>query len=54
MGLLGDLLSIPLRIANAPLRAVEDLVGIGEDGEDERIISKPLDALADELEDVDE
>jgi hypothetical protein len=53
MGFIGDLLSIPVRIVNAPIRALEDVFNEA-DGNDERFFSAPLDALADELEDVDE
>ena len=54
MGLLGDLLSLPVRIINAPIRAIEDTAGCEGDDDDCRILSRPLDALADELKDVDE
>jgi len=55
MGLLGDLLSLPVRIVNVPIRAVENLCNGGDPmPEDERIFSKPLDVLADEIKDVDE
>lgn len=54
MGLLGKFLSLPIRIANAPIRAAETILGSGSaPSEDQRIISKPLDALATELEKVD-
>ena len=51
MGLFGDLLSLPVKIVNAPLKALEDLV---DTNEGDRIISKPLEKLAEELEKVDE
>ncbi len=51
MGLLGKLLALPVRIVNVPARAVETLL---DTREHERVISKPLDALAEELEKVDE
>ena len=55
MGLFGKLLAAPFRIINAPIRAVETLVNGGEKpADDDRLLSKPLDAIADELEDVDE
>jgi len=47
----GKLLSSVVKIANAPIRAAEDLVGA--DSEDGRIFSKPGDALAKELERAD-
>lgn len=52
MGLLGKLLAAPFRIVNAPLRAIENVLA-DEPDEEERVISKPLKALADELEKVD-
>jgi hypothetical protein len=49
------LLSAPVRIINAPIRAVETLCNGGERPHDsDRVLSRPLDALADELKDVDE
>ena len=53
MGLFGTLLSLPLRIVNAPIRAVENLIG-ADDRNDDRILSKPLDTLADEIKKVDD
>ena len=44
------LLTLPLRIVNAPIRAVENLVGVKT--ESGRLISKPLDALADEVDEA--
>jgi len=54
MGLFGRLLALPVRLVNAPVRAVEDLISIDKPREDERIFSCPLDALADELDKIDE
>ena len=55
MGLLGDLFAAPLKIVNAPLRALENLAAGGERvNEENRIFSKPLDALADEISKIDE
>ena len=48
----GNLLGSVVRIVNAPIRAVEDV--LGAESEDERIFSKPADALAEELEEIDE
>jgi hypothetical protein len=50
MGFFGDLLSLPVKIVNAPIRAVEDIFEVDEE---DRVLSKPLEKLADELEDVD-
>ena len=47
----GDFLSSVVRVANAPIRATETLFDIDEE---DRIFSKPADALADELEAIDE
>lgn len=55
MGLFGSILGLPLRIINAPIRAVENLMSVDEHTrEEDRIFSKPLDALADELEEINE
>lgn len=50
----GELLGSVVRIVNAPIRAVEDIVSGGDIDEDDRILSRPADALADELESIDE
>jgi len=47
----GKLLGSAVKIVNAPIRAAEDL--LGAENEDDRLLSKPGDALAKELEDVD-
>jgi hypothetical protein len=55
MGIIGKLLSTPVKLVNAPLRALEDLFEYdGKTKEDDRIISKPLQVLADELKKIDE
>ncbi|ULQ45924.1 hypothetical protein JN531_012525 [Flagellatimonas centrodinii] len=49
----GKLLAAPLRIVNAPIRAVENLVMDDDHAPiqpGDRVASRPLDALADELE----
>ena len=48
MGLFGDLLSIPLKIVNAPIKAVENLIDV------EPTLSKPLSELSKQIEKVDE
>jgi len=53
MGFFGDLIAMPVRIVNAPLKAVEDVLADGKATDDERLISKPLDALGDQLSKVD-
>lgn len=50
----GKLLSLPFKIVNVPIRAAETLLSIDDLDEDDRILSKPLDTLADEFEDIDE
>lgn len=54
---LGKLLALPVRLANAPIRAGEKLLAAMSGEEDipkeERIFSKPLESLADALEEVD-
>lgn len=49
----GKILGSAVRIVNAPIRATENLIGMG-DSEEDRIVSKPADALAEELERIDE
>lgn len=51
----GKLLGSIVRIVNAPIRAAEDVLTCDQRGmaEDERILSNPLDALADQLDDID-
>lgn len=54
MGFLGKLLAAPARLINAPIRAAENLLnGCEPMREEDRIFSKPLDTLADEVEKVD-
>lgn len=53
MGLFGELLSLPVQVVNAPLRAVEDILGGEKAREDDRVLSKPLDFLADQIKKVD-
>lgn len=48
----GKLLSLPLKLVNAPIRAIENLCGTEK--ESERVLSKPLDELAKEVEKIDE
>ena len=52
MGLLGYILSLPVKIVNAPIKAAENI--IGADDADIPQPSSILEALADELEKVDE
>ena len=51
--MLGNLLGGIVRVVNAPLRAAETLMAGDDTTEDERIISKPLDVLAEALEEAD-
>ena len=55
--MIGKLLGLPFRILNAPIRAGEKIIAGMSGGQDiqkeNRILSKPLDALAEALEEVD-
>lgn len=46
MGIFGKILAAPIRIANVPMRAIEDGVAYVTDDEPERIISAPLEEVA--------
>lgn len=48
----GDFLGSVVRVVNAPIRATENLLGVED--EDDRFFSKPGDAVAEELEKIDE
>ncbi len=48
----GRLFAAPLRLLNAPIRAAENLLSDGDCPECERLLSKPLDAVADEVEEA--
>lgn len=50
--MLGKILSAPIRIVNAPLRAMEKLAT--DDHPDDRIASAPLNALAEAIEEIDD
>ena len=55
MGLLGKLLAAPVRILNIPARVIEKLVDEDSERDDEdNILSKPLEKLAQAIEEVDE
>jgi hypothetical protein len=59
MGLFGKLLSLPIKIVNTPLKVAEDVleeVTGGKDSlsEDRRLLSKPLDYLAEHIEEIDD
>ena len=54
MGLFGDLLALPVRIINVPVRVVEKLVDPDSERDSEsNVLSKPLETLAKALEEVD-
>ena len=55
MGLLGDLLAIPVKIINVPIRTMENLIS-DEDNlkEHDRLLSVPLNKLAEELKKIDD
>jgi hypothetical protein len=53
MGLLGKLLSTPVRILNVPNRMIEKLVDSDSKlGDDDNILSTPLERLAESLDEV--
>ena len=54
MGLLGSILALPVKLANVPLRVAEYIMSGGDVREDDRIISMPLNKLAEEIEKVDD
>ena len=55
MGLLGTLLAAPVRILNIPNRALEKLVDPdSERGDEDNVLSKPLESIAEAIEEVDE
>lgn len=55
--MLGKLLALPVRILNVSFRTLEKIVGKAGGGDDipkeDRIVSKPLEALAEAIEDID-
>lgn len=51
MGLFGSLLAAPLKLVNAPIRAFETLCDVDDE---DRVLSKPLDVLVDEVKAVDD
>lgn len=53
MGLIGKLLAAPVRVLNIPARVVEKLVDENSERDDEEnILSKPLEKLAQVIEEV--
>ena len=55
MGLFGKILSTPVRILNTPARVIEKLVDPdSEKGDADNVLSKPLEALAEALEEIDD
>ena len=55
MGLLGKLLAAPVRVLNIPNRVMEKLVDPDSERDDEdNILSKPLEKLAQTIEEVDD
>jgi len=54
MGLFGDILALPVQLINTPIRALENIIdGSDSCNEDDRVFSKPLDAIAHELKKID-
>jgi len=55
VGILGKILSTPVRILNAPFRAIEIAIGQdSESGNDDNILSRPLESVAEALDEIDE
>ena len=55
--MIGKLLALPVRLLNVPNRAVEKLVDSmcgGETSKEDRILSKPLESLAEAIEEISE
>jgi len=54
MGLFGELLAMPVRILNIPARTIERLFASdSERGDEENVLSKPLESLAKAIEEID-
>lgn len=49
MGLIGDILSIPLDIANAPIKAAEEFMDGAPVSDDDGFFSAPLDILSKQI-----
>ncbi len=53
MGWLGDLIAAPIRIANVPMKCLDRAVRFcANDEDDEDMTARPLEALAQEIEDA--
>lgn len=56
--MLGKLLSFPVKVVNVPFRTIEKvaavLVGDNDIRKEDRILSKPLEKLAEAIEEIDE
>jgi hypothetical protein len=53
MGLLGELLALPVRVLNIPNRAIEKLVDPDSKRDDDsNVLSRPLEALAQVIEEI--
>ena len=50
MSFIGKLLAAPIRLVNLPARLIEDLVEDGTPFDGDRLLSSPLDTLADGIE----
>lgn len=48
--MIGRLLAAPIRILNSPLRAVEKILDV--DNQDERVLSVPLEKMAEAVEEA--
>jgi hypothetical protein len=55
MGLIGELLAVPIRILNIPARVIEKLIDEDSRLDDEdNILSRPLEKLAQAIEEADD
>jgi hypothetical protein len=54
MGLFGEILALPVRVLNVPARMVEKLADPDSElGDEDNIMSRPLEGLAQAIEEVD-
>lgn len=54
MRFLGDLLALPIRIANVPFRAIEKMVDPDSElGDEDNVLSDPLEQLAKAIKEID-
>ena len=54
MGLFGKILAAPIRILNVPARAVEKLIDDSDRNDEDNLLSKPLEKIAQAVEEIDD